>query len=231
MVLRGGVRGAVAALALGVAGCASLAASGPLSAGAGPAADRVVEAVVDGDTIRVRGVGTVRLIGIDTPETRHPERGEECFGPEASARTAELLPPGEPVRLTYDEDPRDRYDRTLAYVERAADGLFVNGDLVRTGHARAREYPPNTARAVELGRLEREARSAGAGLWGACPRPPDPPAPAGPCDAAYPDVCLPPPPPDLSCADAGATYFRALPPDPHGLDGNGDGVACELPGG
>jgi len=221
----------VAALALVTAACVPGAGPGPLAAGAGPPDDRVVDAVVDGDTIRVRGIGTVRLIGIDTPETRHPERGEECFAPEASARTAELLPPGEPVRLTYDQDRRDRYDRTLAYVERAADGLFVNGDLVRSGHARAREHPPNTARALELGGLERAARSAGAGLWGACPRPPDPPPGPGPCDPAYPDVCLPPPPPDRSCADAGATYFRALPPDPHGLDGNGDGVACELPGG
>jgi len=171
------VRLGVAALALVAAGCAPMAGPGPVSAGAGQPVAPAVDAVVDGDTIRVRGIGTVRLLGIDTPETRHPERGEECFGPEASARTAELLPPGEPVRLTYDQERRDRYDRTLAYVERAGDGLFVNGDLVRTGHARAREYPPNTARAMELG----------------------------------------------------ATYFRALPPDPHGLDGNGDGVACELP--
>lgn len=190
----------------------------------------VVEEVVDGDTIRVSGVGAVRLIGIDTPETDHPERGVECFGPEASARTAELLPTGEPVRLTYDEERLDPFDRTLAYVERARDGLFVNGDLVHTGHARARQYPPNTARALELGDLERAARAAGAGLWSACPAADPVPAPTGPCDPSYPDVCVPPPPPDLSCADTDATYFRALPPDPHALDGNDDGVACEIPG-
>lgn len=47
------------------------------------------------------------------------------------------------------------------------------------------------------------------------------------CDPAYPDVCIPPPPPDLDCGDVDHRGFRALPPDPHRLDGDGDGIACE----
>jgi micrococcal nuclease len=193
--------------------------------------EAVIESVVDGDTIHVQGVGTVRLIGVDTPETRHPTRGQECFGPEASAHTASLLPAGEPVRLVYDEDPQDPYDRALAYVYRVRDALFVNADLVRAGYARARSYPPNTAHDFELAQLQREARAAGAGLWSVCEQPaPPPPGQGGSCDPAYPDVCLPPPPPDLGCGDTPERYFRALPPDPHHLDGNGDGVACEIAG-
>jgi hypothetical protein len=47
------------------------------------------------------------------------------------------------------------------------------------------------------------------------------------CDPSYPDVCIPPPPPDLSCSDVAFTDFTVLPPDPHGFDGNEDGVGCE----
>lgn len=58
------------------------------------------------------------------------------------------------------------------------------------------------------------------------PPPPPPPA-AGGCHAAYPDVCIPPAPPDLNCGDIPHKRFRVLPPDPHGFDGNNDGIGCE----
>ena len=49
------------------------------------------------------------------------------------------------------------------------------------------------------------------------------------CDPSYPDFCIPPPPPDLDCADVAPNYnFTVLPPDPHGFDGNKDGIGCEL---
>ncbi|MFN5604060.1 MAG: thermonuclease family protein, partial [Actinomycetes bacterium] len=86
-----------------------------------PDANAVVERVVDGDTIDVTIDGrgdTVRLIGIDTPETKKPDTPVECYGPEASARLAELLPPGTPVRLERDIDSRDKFGRLLAYVHR-----------------------------------------------------------------------------------------------------------------
>ena len=47
------------------------------------------------------------------------------------------------------------------------------------------------------------------------------------CDPSYPTVCIPPPPPDLDCADIPYRHFEVLPPDPHGFDGDHDGVGCE----
>lgn len=137
--------------------------------GAGPAG--TVVRVVDGDTVVVALGGsdeTVRLIGIDTPESVARDRPNECFGTEASARLAELLPPGTAVRLTRDVEPRDVYDRLLAYVVRSSDGLFVNAALVTDGYAEARDYPPNTAYRDDFELDERAARQAGLGLWSAC---------------------------------------------------------------
>lgn len=127
-----------------------------------------VSRVVDGDTIEVRIDGReedVRYIGVDTPETVRPGAPVECFGPEASAANRELVE-GERVRLVFDRELRDRYDRLLAYV--FVDELFVNAELVRRGLARTLEIEPNTARAEQLGRLERRAGARGAGLWSAC---------------------------------------------------------------
>jgi micrococcal nuclease len=143
---------------------------------AGPA---TVARVVDGDTIDVDLGGTsehVRLIGIDTPETSDPRRPVECFGAEASARTAELLPEGTEVVLERDVEARDRYDRLLAYVYRRDDGLFVNLALARDGFAVAATYPPNVAHRDELVAAAAEAREAGRGLWERCGGP-DVPAP------------------------------------------------------
>jgi micrococcal nuclease len=124
--------------------------------------------VVDGDTIRVDGGELVRLIGIDTPEVQGPYRDEECFGEEASRRTAALLPVGTEVRLAFDVDRRDRYDRLLAYVHRASDGRFVNATLVREGYATVLTIPPNVRHASRFRRLQRAARAAERGLWSAC---------------------------------------------------------------
>jgi micrococcal nuclease len=141
-------------------------ASGPAAAGTA-----TVVRVVDGDTVVVAidsAPEPVRLIGIDTPETVAPDRPDECFGAEASAHLADILPPDTAVRLTRDVEPRDIYDRLLAYVERASDGLFVNHAQVAGGYAVASDYPPNVAHRDELERAERAAREAGLGLWSAC---------------------------------------------------------------
>ncbi len=193
--------------------------------------DAVVERHVDGDTIVVVAGRKVRLIGIDTPETHDPRKPVQCFGREAALFTASLLPVGERVRLVADVEPLDRYGRTLAYVYRLRDGLFVNAELVRRGYASAYTYPPDVAHADELVALARQAREAGAGLWGACGGPGVPAGRAatgtGACSPAYPTVCIPPPPPDLDCRDVAARRFEVLPPDPHGFDRDGDGVGCE----
>jgi micrococcal nuclease len=92
-------------------------------------AAQVVERVIDGDTLIVQTVGTVRLIGVDTPETVHPRRAVEPFGPEAT-RFTRTLAEGRAVRLEYEGKRRDRYGRTLGYVY-LDDGTFVNAEIVK----------------------------------------------------------------------------------------------------
>ena len=122
--------------------------------------------VIDGDTITVALGGRaekVRYIGMDTPETKHPVKGEEPGGREAAAANRNLVL-GKTVRLELDVRERDRYQRLLAYVY--VGELMVNAELVRRGCAQAVTLPPNVAHAQELVRLEREARLARRGLWG-----------------------------------------------------------------
>jgi micrococcal nuclease len=135
-----------------------------------PPGHATVVTVIDGDTIEVRVAGRrerVRLIGIDTPETMHPSKPVECFGPEASARAAELLPAGSVVLLQRDVEARDRYDRLLAYVT-AADGTDVNLALVQEGYAEAYPFPPNVALDGPIAVAEASARAERRGMWGTC---------------------------------------------------------------
>jgi micrococcal nuclease len=137
----------------------------PTPAPAPSTSSGVVTRVIDGDTIVVESVGTVRLIGIDTPETVDPQSPVQCFGPEASAFTRETAT-GKRVRLDYDVDRTDRFGRTLAYVY-LADDTFLNADIVRRGFGRA--YTLFPFRYIdEFRAIEREAREARRGLWGAC---------------------------------------------------------------
>ena len=94
--------------------------------------------VVDGDTIDIAIGGNterVRLIGINTPETKHPTKGVECFGPEASAYTEQLLTTGTALRVERDIEARDKYGRLLLYVYIENSNVFVNLDLVLQGYA------------------------------------------------------------------------------------------------
>ncbi len=129
---------------------------------ASAASAQVVERVVDGDTVIVAGVGSVRLIGVDTPETKHPTRAVERFGGEASAFLTRLVR-SRAVRLEFDWQRTDRYGRTLAYLY-LEDGTFVNAEIVRQGYGFAyTKYPFKFLE--EFRALEREAREAGRGLW------------------------------------------------------------------
>lgn len=119
---------------------------------------RVVR-VIDGDTIEIEGGARVRYIGVDTPEL-YPQT--EHYGREAWAKNKELVE-GKVVTLQKDITEADRYGRLLRYVY--VDGLFVNGELVRLGYARAISYPPDTKHQQRLAQLEQEARGAGRGLW------------------------------------------------------------------
>ena len=144
-----------------------------------PAAVRAeVRRVVDGDTVVVVFEGgrtkNVRLIGIDTPEKPGGNLPAECFGAEATAFTSVLLPPGTPVLLTGGAETRDVYDRLLAYVHRAADGLLVNMALAREGYAAALSIPPNTDYAAHFAAAVEAARAENLGLWAACGGPDTP---------------------------------------------------------
>src|SRR3954453_4448588 len=115
-------------LALATAACGRLAGTGDPAAPSQPG-QATVTRVVDGDTVIVH-IGSknesVRLLGIDTPESVKPGTPVQCFALEASARTKQLLRAGTGVGLVGDVDTRRRYGRLLAYLYRASDGLFVN---------------------------------------------------------------------------------------------------------
>lgn len=135
------------------------------------APNATVERVVDGDTIDVLVRGhqeTVRLIGIDAPESVAPTRPVQCFGKEASLHLEAVLPEGTEVTLVRDVEARDAYQRLLGYVVRSRDGLFVNLELVAAGYAAALNYPPNDHYASAIARAEADAVAADRGLWGHC---------------------------------------------------------------
>jgi len=134
----------------------------------------VVTKVVDGDTIVVSLGGnneqTVRLIGIDTPETVDPRRPVGCFGKEASNKAKELLSEKE-IILQKDVSETDKYRRLLRYVFLPLpDGriLFANDYLVREGFAKVLTYPPDVKYNEQFRQAEREAREDNRGLWGKC---------------------------------------------------------------
>ena len=114
----------------------------------------------------------VRLIGIDTPETKKPNTPIECFGPEATERTKELLPEDTPVLVQRDIEARDPYGRLLGYIYRTSDQLFVNQDLIVNGFARPLSIAPNTTFAREFATLAQSAQDSKTGLWGMCPSEP-----------------------------------------------------------
>ncbi len=122
----------------------------------------VVERIVDGDTVVLAGIGHVRLIGVDTPESKHPRRAVEPFAREAADYLTRLAL-GRDVRLEYDQTIRDRYGRLLAYLH-LADGRVVNAEIIRHGYGFAyTKYPFRYMEAYRA--LERQAREAGRGLW------------------------------------------------------------------
>ena len=122
--------------------------------------------MIDGDTIQVRHQGknyTVRLIGVDTPETKHPTQAVQFVGREASAFTKAALE-GKTVLLAKDRtgDTVDRYGRLLRYV--LLDGDNFNARLIREGYAHAYRRFPFSKR-TEFIQLEEQARRRGKDLW------------------------------------------------------------------
>ena len=127
--------------------------------------------VVDGDTVDIDVDGRterVRLIGVNTPETKHPTKPIECFGPEASAYLKQLLPRGTAVRIERDVEARDRYGRLLLYLYLGSNDLFINLDLVSRGYGTPMSIEPNTFHRNDFVRAAAQAEAANVGLWKAC---------------------------------------------------------------
>lgn len=185
-----------------------------------------VKRVVDGDTVELADGTKVRLIGVNTPESVDPRRPVEHYGKEASDYTKKRLT-GKDVLLDYDVERYDKYRRTLAYLW-LTNGAFFNAELIRQGYAQTLTIPPNVRYAELFRRLEREAREARRGLW-SDPAPPTSPQPKTPA------LRYDPAGPDRDCSDfvtqaeAQAFFEAAGGParDPHRLDRDRDGVACE----
>lgn len=130
-----------------------------------------VSRVVDGDTIEVinnESKYKVRLIGVDTPETKHPKKGVEYYGQEASDFTKNALE-GRTVYLEFDIGKEDRYKRLLAYVWLSEDESnprnMFNSILLLEGYAQIMTVPPNVKYVEYFKEYQKEARELNKGLW------------------------------------------------------------------
>lgn len=136
--------------------------SAPIAADQQFSSPRLCVRVIDGDTLELEGGERVRLIGVNAPESVDPRRPVEWLGKEAAEFTRRLAE-GKTVRLEYDEELRDPYGRTLAYIH-VPDGMLLNAEIIRQGYGSA--YTRFAyRRQSEFVRLEREAREQGRGLW------------------------------------------------------------------
>ena len=193
--------------------------------GASAAMAEVVE-WIDGDTVTTTA-GVVRLIGIDTPEA-----GAPCSAL-ATANAVRLAPEDSYVFLVPVEgrDDTDHYDRLLRYV--MGGGTDVGYSQIVRGLADARydsgEYGTHPERdRYRQADFEHPDQTCGPVTPAqATPTTPTTAAQGAGCDPSYPDFCIPLPPPDLDCADVNGSFFTVVGSDPHGFDGNNDGVGCE----
>ena len=164
-MLRGGALAALAVILLaGLLGA-------PVAAAESVPTTATVLKVVDGDTIDVRddnrGRLRIRVLGIDTPETKRPGYTVGCGGPEATAFARENLL-NQRVAIIYDpgQELHDRWGRTLAYLVKG-DGWDYSVEAARAGMAHAYVFGGKpVARYPQIAAAEAEARAAGRGLWG-----------------------------------------------------------------
>ncbi len=120
--------------------------------------------VIAGDTLELSTGEKVRLLGVDTPESQDPRKPVEALGKEALAFTKQLVE-GKQVRLEFGVQRRDKDQRLLAYV--FIGDVMLNAELVRQGYAQVSTFAPNVKYQGLFVKLQREAREAGRGLWGA----------------------------------------------------------------
>lgn len=132
-----------------------------------PPDSAVVDRVIDGDTVDVLlggAVTRVRLLNIDTPETKKEDTPIECLGPEASDFLTALLPVGSTVSVEYDVERADQYGRTLAAVF-TSDGQNASVELAARGLGYSVLFEPNDRYLADVQRAETDARNAGVGLF------------------------------------------------------------------
>jgi micrococcal nuclease len=201
-----------------------------------------VASVVDGDTVHVSRKGrdlTLRLIGIDTPETVDPTAPVACYGPQASAFAKRRLT-GRAVTLELDRSQGrlDRYGRTLAYlwVGQGPRRWLYNLQAIRRGYAVEYTYDQPYAWRGTFRRAQSQAAAARVGLWSprTCDGDIHQPAAGGGgsrpgrggrrCARGY-QPCLPVRR-DLDCSQINGPV-RVTGADQYHLDSDGDGVACE----
>ncbi|MGB3328570.1 MAG: thermonuclease family protein [Thermomicrobiales bacterium] len=205
--------------------------------------------MTDGDTLTVTVNGqqdTVRLYRADAPEY------QACGGSSATAFANQVMgynSEGTAIYLEYDATKRDRYDRRLAYVWLNIDGhpYMLNEALIRSGYAQDKDYGDRLY-SSQFGESKAFAKRWDLGVYAECggfglvttdsgssgsgqPAPTEVPSGpgAGTCDPSYPTVCISPieVSGDLDCGDITYRRFQVLPPDPHGFDGDHDGIGCE----
>ena len=183
-----------------------------------------VESISDGDTLRVTlgEVSTrVRLLNIDTPETRHPSKPVECMGPEATAALKSMISPGDTVVLRYDRRLYDRYDRLLAGVY--ADGVLVNAEMARLGYGEPAVFDGNDRFLPEVEAAWEEARANGVGRF------------SGECGTAAEPIpeAAPAPAPEAAPASGDAGPVRgadSVCPDSHPVKANDNSGIYHMPG-
>ena len=188
--------------------------------------------VFDGETFRIDlgadGMKTVRLIGIDAPEVGHPVDGVECYGSEAMAHLIALTA-GKTVYLSRETNPSNRYGQFLRYAYTEDPYTFLNAEMLKHGTATVDDQSPAEAYGPTFLVLQRFGQVYEAGVWGACGSPHEQVA-----SGTYPfDLEAP----RRNCADFSlqsdaqdfyeAVSAAGLGSDPHGLDGDRNGIACE----
>ena len=129
-----------------------------------------VKRVVDGDTIILESGERVRLLGVNTPETKHRTKQAEAFGKEAAEFTKRMVE-GKLVRLEFDPNAikQDKKSRTLAYVF-LQDGTFLNAEIIRQGYGFAVRNSPPLRYEHDFIQLELNAKKHRRGLWRSAPK-------------------------------------------------------------
>ncbi len=179
----------------------------------------IVTKVVDGDTLDVGDI-RIRLAIVNTPEI-----GEAGYA-EATTFTSTICPVGSHVLVDEDDgQPDGSFGRMIAKVT-CGDNKILNAELLSSGYASI------LTEFCDVSEFATEDWIQGHGCVDE-PKQlipnanPPPPAKETSCDPSYPNVCIPPLPPDLDCGDISYKNFKVLAPDPHRFDGNKDGVGCE----